>query len=164
MYHFRLHFHQRWRRSPNEQPRAKWSKDRLEVNDHEDGSELSDEISEEDAPCLFCGEMWSDTKQDSMIRCTGCQQWAHTNCADDVDDYVCDLWVKGTRYPIIGLMQFSEWWKKTLQTTILFYLCFQPKLFLKAEKDFLLMTILLYFYLQQALKIAITIIMWCSFM
>lgn len=50
--------------------------------------------NDEDAQCLYCGEMWSNTKQDSMIQCTRCQEWAHNKCAgigEDEDDFNCDL-------------------------------------------------------------------------
>ena len=54
------------------------------ANQDDDPPETVDQrgdLDEEEAQCIYCGEMWSDTKQDAMIQCTGCLQWAHTNCA-----------------------------------------------------------------------------------
>lgn len=34
-----------------------------------------------DAPCLYCGELWSASRE-AFIRCQGkCQEWAHVSCA-----------------------------------------------------------------------------------
>lgn len=49
----------------------------------------------EDAPCAFCGELFSQSKpKERWIRCMVCQQWAHTLCAGVLDrsnTFICDL-------------------------------------------------------------------------
>lgn len=49
--------------------------------------------AQDDAPCLYCGEMWSQSRE-QFIKCQGhCQQWAHISCAgvDDKDiNFVCE--------------------------------------------------------------------------
>lgn len=46
-----------------------------------------------DAPCLYCGEMWSQSHE-QFIKCQGhCQEWAHVSCAGvDITDknFVCE--------------------------------------------------------------------------
>ena len=38
------------------------------------------ENDSDDAECIYCGELWSECKDD-MIQCTTCLKWAHAACA-----------------------------------------------------------------------------------
>ena len=72
-------------KSPQDEPQPKLRK-------KASGSHTHNPSDEEDAQCIFCGEMWSKTKQDGMIQRPVCQGWAHTKCAGvGDDDFVCDF-------------------------------------------------------------------------
>ena len=48
----------------------------------------SDSCMENDsagAECIYCGELWSECK-DNIIQCTPCLKWAHAACAGRDDD------------------------------------------------------------------------------
>jgi hypothetical protein len=50
-------------------------------------------ITEEDAECLFCGDLYSETGG-HWIRCMSCQRWAHEDCAGTTKKckvYICEL-------------------------------------------------------------------------
>jgi hypothetical protein len=50
-------------------------------------------ITEEDAECVFCGELYSETGG-HWIRCISCQKWAHEDCAGTTKKckvYICEV-------------------------------------------------------------------------
>ena len=58
------------------------------------------ENDSDDAECIYCGELWSECKDD-MIQCTTCLKWAHTACADrDDDGFNCVILVIIERYQL----------------------------------------------------------------
>ena len=49
------------------------------------------ENDSDDAVCIYCGELWSECKDD-IIQCTTCLKWAHTAYGDrDDDGFICDF-------------------------------------------------------------------------
>ena len=78
------------------QPKPKHPRNQAPPNQDDNPPKNADQLGddEDDAQCIYCAEMWSDTKQDAMIRCTGCLQWAHTKCAgvdENDEEFVCDF-------------------------------------------------------------------------
>lgn len=53
-----------------------------------------DEADNEDTECFYCNEAYSNSKtNEGWIRCSGCQQWAHEECAgceEEDDDFLCE--------------------------------------------------------------------------
>ncbi|KAB0799876.1 hypothetical protein PPYR_07756 [Photinus pyralis] len=63
------------------------------VNSTHDSS--SSEEEEEEHACIFCNELFSDSKdKEGWIQCVNCKGWAHEACTglEDIDDiFICDF-------------------------------------------------------------------------
>ena len=54
-------------------------------------SDSGKENYSDDAEFIYCGELWSESKDD-MIQCTTCLKWAHAACAGrDDGGFICDF-------------------------------------------------------------------------
>ena len=59
----------------------------------------STNLEDDETECLFCGELFSETRDEDWIQCTSCSKWAHDDCAGidpDDDHFVCDLCEAGS--------------------------------------------------------------------
>lgn len=59
------------------------------------GLEMRVDTDVDDVPCMFCNEMFSDSRDKEMwVRCCKCLKWGHEDCAGVDDDdlqYTCDF-------------------------------------------------------------------------
>ena len=54
----------------------------------------SSDFEDFDTQCVFCGELYSNTREEDWIQCTACSKWVHDDCAGvdpDDDHFACDL-------------------------------------------------------------------------
>lgn len=62
-------------------------------NEQEEVEEVVED--EEDATCIYCNGLYSQTKPGDMwLRCQACEKWAHADCADvspRKKQYICEL-------------------------------------------------------------------------